>query len=90
MKLGASGEMEGSIQDVPILSVRVECYAGYQGEESPQRFFLGQRKVEVIDILDRWLAPDHRYIKVDGQVESFHRHKTAVKASGLSRRMAFR
>ena len=46
--------------------IRVECYAGYRGEESPRRFFLHQRKVEVLEILDRWLAPDHRYFKLKG------------------------
>lgn len=46
--------------------VRVECYAGYRGEETPRRFFLGERRVEVVDVVDRWLAPDHRYFKLRG------------------------
>lgn len=46
--------------------VRVECYAGYRGEETPRRFFLGERKIEVAEVLDRWLAPGHRYFKVRG------------------------
>jgi hypothetical protein len=46
--------------------VRVECYAGYREEETPRRFFLGDRKIEVVEILDRWLAPGHRYFKVHG------------------------
>jgi hypothetical protein len=46
--------------------LRVECYAGYRGEESPRRFWLGAREVEVAEELDRWLAPDHRYFKVRG------------------------
>jgi len=49
-----------------IFVIRVECYSGYRGEESPRRFFLQQRQIEIIDILDRWLAPDHRYFKVKG------------------------
>jgi hypothetical protein len=48
------------------LTVIVECYSGYQGEESPQRFSLGERLVEIIEILDRWLDPTHRYFKVRG------------------------
>ena len=47
------------------LQVRVECYAGHRGEETPQRFTLG-RTVEVAEVLDAWLAPDHRYFKVRG------------------------
>ena len=46
------------------LSVSVECYAGYRGEETPVRFQLRDRHIEVDEILDRWLAPDHRYFKV--------------------------
>jgi hypothetical protein len=48
------------------MHVRVECYAGYRGEETPRRFHLGERTVEVAEVLDRWLAPDHRYFKVRG------------------------
>jgi hypothetical protein len=47
-------------------SIRVECYSGYRGEETPRRFHLGHRPVEVIEVIDRWLAPDHRYFKVRG------------------------
>ncbi|HEX9628081.1 MAG TPA: hypothetical protein VGA00_14165 [Acidiferrobacterales bacterium] len=50
----------------PDLAVRVECYAGYRGEQEPRRFWLGERAVAVEEILDRWLAPDHRYFKVRG------------------------
>jgi hypothetical protein len=48
------------------LSVRVECYAGHRGEQEPRRFFLGPRAVVVEEIVDRWLAPDHRYFKLRG------------------------
>ena len=46
--------------------VRVECYAGYRGEETPRRFSFGERQVEVDEVVDRWLSPDHRYFKVRG------------------------
>ena len=32
--------------------VRVECYAGSRGEEEPRRFFRGERRVEIAEILD--------------------------------------
>ncbi|MFQ5786023.1 MAG: hypothetical protein ACE5H8_14545 [Alphaproteobacteria bacterium] len=48
------------------MNIRVECYAGYRGEETPERFFLGDRGVAVNEVIDRWLAPDHRYFKVEG------------------------
>lgn len=46
------------------IPIRVECHAGYRGEETPRRFFVGGQAVEVTEVLDRWLAPDHRYFKV--------------------------
>jgi hypothetical protein len=46
--------------------IEVECYSGHRGEETPRRFRLGERRVEVIEVVDQWLAPDHRYFKVRG------------------------
>jgi len=51
------------------MRIKVECYAGYRGEETPRRVQIGDGQWEVIEILDRWLAPQHRYFKlktVDG------------------------
>jgi hypothetical protein len=46
--------------------LHVECYAGYRGEEEPRRFTRGDHRVEVIEILNRWVDPQHRYYKVRG------------------------
>jgi hypothetical protein len=46
--------------------IRVECYAGHRAEESPRRFFIGQREVNVTEIIDRWLDPTHGYFKLRG------------------------
>jgi hypothetical protein len=46
------------------LPARVECYAGYRGEETPRRFQISGRWLEVEELLVRWLAPDHRYFEV--------------------------
>ena len=46
--------------------IGVECYAGYRGEETPRRVWIGERPVEVTEVLDRWLAPGHRYFKLRG------------------------
>lgn len=48
------------------LTVRVECYAGHRGEEEPRALYFGERRVKVVELLDRWLAPNHRYFKVRG------------------------
>jgi hypothetical protein len=51
--------------------VEVECYAGYRAEETPRRFRLGTRQIEIADVVDRWQTPHHRYFKVrdtDGEL----------------------
>ncbi|MGD8541031.1 MAG: hypothetical protein PVI27_01975 [Desulfobacteraceae bacterium] len=48
------------------MRIEVDCYAGYRGEETPRRLRLGKTVVAVCEILDRWLAPDHRYFKLLG------------------------
>lgn len=48
------------------LTIRVECYAGYQGEESPRRFFMGDKAIEIEEVIDRWSAPEYCYFKVRG------------------------
>lgn len=59
-------------------AIKVECYAGYRGEETPTRFYLGKRCVQVIDVLDRWLDPAHRYFKLRGDDKGIYilRHST--------------
>lgn len=52
--------------DDDFLRITVECYAGHQGEETPRAFILGGRRILVDEVIDRWLAPDHRYFKVKG------------------------
>lgn len=48
------------------LLVRVECYAGHRGEESPRRLYIGKRCIEISEIIDRWLDPAYRYFKLRG------------------------
>ena len=48
------------------IEVQVECYAGYRGEQRPQRFSLGQRMIEVEEVIDQWYGPDYRYFKLRG------------------------
>ncbi len=54
------------------MKISVECYSGYRGEEIPRVVWIGSRKIEVIDILDRWLSPDHRYFKIRGNDQSVY------------------
>jgi hypothetical protein len=53
------------------MRVQVECYAGYKADELPTAFTLGERRLRVEEVLDRWYAPDSLYFRVraeDGDV----------------------
>jgi len=54
------------------MKIRVECYSGYKGEETPRRLIIGELVIGVAKVLDRWLAPDHRYFKVEGDDGSMY------------------
>jgi hypothetical protein len=47
-------------------AARVECSAGQRGEPTPASFSLGGTRIKVTEVVDAWLAPDHRYFKVRG------------------------
>jgi hypothetical protein len=47
------------------LRVRVLCYEGYRARETPRAFYIGNRRIEVVSVADRWRGEDHEYIKLD-------------------------
>jgi len=54
------------------MNIKVECYSGYRGEETPRHIVMGSRRIEVKEVLDRWLSPDHRYFKILGDDKSVY------------------
>lgn len=60
------------------MPIRVECYAGYRGEETPRRFEIGDLRVEVVEVVDRWLEREYRYFRVKGGNDKIYllRYKT--------------
>lgn len=46
------------------MKTRVSCYEGYMGEESPRSFSVGDLRLEVVEILDRWRGEGHEYFKL--------------------------
>ncbi len=56
----------------PALTVLVECYAGRHGEEEPRRFYVGNRPVDVLEVMDHWLGPEHRYFRVRGDDQGIY------------------
>jgi hypothetical protein len=49
------------------MKIEVECHAGYRGDEEPRAFTLGATRLAIVEILDRWAAPEHRYFKVKAE-----------------------
>lgn len=47
------------------MAIHVSCYAGYRSSQEPVAFWLGDRKLEVRAILDRWYSPTQTWFKVD-------------------------
>lgn len=59
--------MNGLLQhsmDKEKIDIKMSCYAGYRSEETPRHFQLQDRHIDIVEIIDRWLVPDHRYFKV--------------------------
>lgn len=47
------------------MPIRVSSYSGYRSDQEPLAFWLGDRRVEVRAIVDRWYAPTQRWFRVD-------------------------
>jgi len=69
-----------------LLEIRVECYAGHRGEQTPRTLVLGGRRVEVLEVIDQWLAPEHRYFKLRGDDGNIYvvRHDVASQSWELT------
>ena len=48
------------------MRIEVEC-ATEPATEQPLRFILGERTIEVDDLLDRWYGADTNYVRVRGR-----------------------
>ena len=60
--------MRGSTR-IPLL---VESYSGYTADERPVAFRLGERRLIVREILDRWAGEDHAYFKLTADDEALY------------------
>lgn len=52
--------------------IRVECYAGYRGDERPARFAIRDRFFEVRQVDDRWYSPSSTYFRVVADDGNFY------------------
>lgn len=49
------------------IPLTVESYSGTRADERPVAFRLGERRIVVRAILDRWYGEDHAYFKLIGE-----------------------
>ena len=55
-------------------AIKVECYAGYKGDQYPQRFTIGGLVLKVEEVEDQWYGPSSQYFRVrasDGNIYVF-------------------
>ena len=64
-----------------VIAIKVDCYAGYRGEQEPRAIEMGGNTVAVEAIEDRWFSPDYRYFKIlgDDACEYIIRHDGAMQ-----------
>jgi hypothetical protein len=60
------GPMMNQMPEQRLLSIGVECYADHRGEQTPRTLILGDRRIDVAEVVDAWLAPEYRYFKLRG------------------------
>lgn len=44
--------------------LKVECHAGYTGEERPVRFYSEEQWQEIEEIIEQWREPDAAYFRI--------------------------
>jgi hypothetical protein len=44
--------------------LRVQCYAGYKGDERPAKLQIDEQMVEIFKVEDRWYSPGATYFRV--------------------------
>ena len=66
--------------------VRVECYAGYKGDERPLRMYFGEKAIEVAKVEDRWYSPGATFFRIvaDGGDRYVLRHEEAQDVWSLA------
>jgi hypothetical protein len=46
------------------LTIRVERDERYPDEPTPYRFFMGDKAIDIEEVMDRWLGPEYSYFKI--------------------------
>lgn len=48
------------------MKLHVETMTTQLGDPEPTAFLLGQERIEVLDVIDRWPSPGYTYYKISG------------------------
>lgn len=73
--------------------IRVMSYSGYRDEEVPRAFFLDDREIEIIEVLDTWIEEGLsdrirlRFFKVRGDDGFIHKIYTDERTNEWHRRV---
>jgi hypothetical protein len=54
-----------ALEELPM-KLQVTSVEGLHGDPEPRAFMLGEQRIEVLQIIDRWLSSDYGYYKFDG------------------------
>ena len=54
------------------MKIKVEFYSGHKGNEKPIRFVMGNRSIEVEEVVDRWYGENASYFRVLGNDENLY------------------
>lgn len=54
------------------MKITVECSSGHKGNDRPMRFLLGDRSIEVEEVVDRWYGEEACYFRVLGNDENHY------------------
>jgi len=46
--------------------IEVMAYSGYKANERPLYFVLADKRVDVVEVLDRWYGEDYDFFKIRG------------------------
>jgi hypothetical protein len=57
-------------EDEPDMRIQVEPHATLRA--TPRSLYRGERRIDVIEIMDQWYGPGYRYVKVRGHDSSVY------------------
>jgi hypothetical protein len=75
------------VNDANYKPARVDAYAGYRGDEEPRALWVGDRRVDIAQILRRWVEPEARYFDVQLVTGGRHRLRCAQSTASWQQRI---